>query len=822
MSDRTRTPATAIRRPCGRPVGRRGVSSVLAMMFLIVFGSLAAAMAVVAQGNLRTADSAMKVSRAMSAAETGLVFATRRLAEQGGRFVVEKGVIDTLYGHDLWEGTFNEATDGAVVVLPPDGYSEPSPPAGVAEAILFAHAYDDHAMDIAPGDDMLPYIDGLGTLRVKPIALTTDHDGYPDPLGPYFRLKYELHQEDPYVRVTSQGVDGDITRTLQMSFFINKRIEYAIIAPSRIMIGKNVRVEGPLGTVYGTVPGELDTANGDPLVVRSDFYWLEWPDDTSLDTKLDTLFAQVAAHDADGDGRLRVYHPQESLGIAANPAILIDHDQNEYVDDFDLFLSHYDGNADRRVVWNNVWTAEAGHGTPPLEFAGIDDQMARLIDEALPDRDGDGLSTMSDRYLGYRDGILDVKDLYAKVRGELAFEVMADEWENAHGDSYQTVVHGPIVPGLDRSPVTFEADDDKLRELTTEMFNASHTWFEAQVSNNFLAQVADGVASGGSETWPSDATWESIPHGAPGAYDHYQRHIYEGITFRNVRIPMGNNGLFKDCVFVGVTYIDTEPECEHENWNYAGALQKVQFPPDSDPPTYRYEEKYPGTWAQDAMGDDIMDTKFLSNNIRFEDCTFIGSIAGVKPNKYTHWRNKIQLTGKTRFYLEADDPDLLQEEEPLRSAIIGEITDMDEAVLVELRKSSILLAGWSADMGNFANQQAADPEDTPKVKLKGTIVAGILDIRGTADLHGTLLMTFRPEDGDGPLAYGGLTDAFNTTIGYFGPTDGDGEGTDDAEAFEGFGEITLRYDPDAMLPDGIPWPISMDTEPLTYTEGGSM
>ena len=57
---------------------RRGVASVLAMMFLVIFSSLAAAMAVVAQGNLRTADSYMKVSRAMGAAETGLVFAKRR------------------------------------------------------------------------------------------------------------------------------------------------------------------------------------------------------------------------------------------------------------------------------------------------------------------------------------------------------------------------------------------------------------------------------------------------------------------------------------------------------------------------------------------------------------------------------------------------------------------------------------------------------------------------------------------------------------------------------------------------------------------------
>ena len=38
----------------------------------------------------------------------------------------------------------------------------------------------------------------------------------------------------------------------------------------------------------------------------------------------------------------------------------------------------------------------------------------------------------------------------------------------------------------------------------------------------------------------------------------------------------------------------------------------------------------------------------------------------------------------------------------------------------------------------------------------------------------------------------------------------------------GFGEITLRYNPTAQLPDGIPWPIRIDPDPLTYTEGGSL
>ncbi len=463
------------------------------------------------------------------------------------------------------------------------------------------------------------------------------------------------------------------------------------------------------------------------------------------------------------------------------------------------------------------------------EFDGIDDPLARLNDDANADRDGDDEfypADIDDYLLGYRDGIIDIRDTYAKVRGRLSFAIAREEWELAHGASYQTVVQGTIAPNLGDAPVTFETPEADLRELTTEMFLNSATWFESQVPSdppsnpvNFENQRDAGIGAGSPPGEYIEGglglNWESIPFGAQGAYDYYDRPVYRNMTFTNVRIPMGNNGLFDNCEFRGVTFIETEPDCTHENWNYAGALEKIEVPP-AGSEIYTYELKYPGIEA-DLGGTAIPDTKDYSNNIRFHDCTFIGSIAGVKPDEFTHWRNKIQLTGETRFYIDSDDLDLSTQ--PDAADIQAVIDSMSLDDLYELRKSSILLPGWSADIGNFTNDQAADPENTPKVKLKGMIVAGILDIRGTADVFGTLLMTFRPEDADGPLFYGGLTDAFNTTIGYFGPSDGDGEGSDNVGAF-GFGEITLRYDKDAKLPDGIPWPIRIDPDATTYSEGG--
>jgi hypothetical protein len=132
-----------------------------------------------------------------------------------------------------------------------------------------------------------------------------------------------------------------------------------------------------------------------------------------------------------------------------------------------------------------------------------------------------------------------------------------------------------------------------------------------------------------------------------------------------------------------------------------------------------------------------------------------------------------------------------------------------------------MMPGWSVDVGSFTNEvDAGDLDATPRADLRGVIVAGILDVRGTALVKGTLLMTFQPIPGEGPLYYDGQADAFNTTIGYFGPDDGDGEGSDPLDpSFTGFGEIVLEYDPDVVLPDGIPWPIVAEPVAASYREG---
>ncbi|HBZ97613.1 MAG TPA: hypothetical protein DEO57_07190 [Phycisphaerales bacterium] len=788
-------------------IHRRGVATVLAMMFLVVFGALAATMAVVAQGNMRTAHSALRVSRSLSAAESGLVFARRRLARESSRFIVEKGVIDSSYGAALWFGT-TSVDDGVVTVLEPDGYVVPSSSGtGLMHAVYDAHRFqDDYPALLDEGVEVPLLLDeDAGSIATPPVRLGNEDT------DPYFLLRYDLLDDGRFVRVTSQGVDDSIRRTLQMDFRLDKRIEYAVLSPNRIMIGKNVLVEGPIGSLYGIGDGELSTENGDPLVLRSDFYDLG---SETLDARLDTFYGQLAVWDADGDNRLRPNHPVESEGLVGFPE-LQDWDGDEYIDDFDLFLDAFDQDGDGMVVYDEAMADAAGYAGVGQEFA-IDGQLGSLIDGTIPDRDGDGVLTPTgtDRALGYRDGILDARDFYAKVHGRLAFAVSEEAWESSHGAGWQSVVQGPVRAWAQEAPSNFEVGEPELVEVTTDMFLNATSWFEVRsvlgepFGDAATGQVGDNLAAGGGIEYvpASESQYEDVPYGSAGAYDWYRRPVYRGMRFEDVRIPVGTNALFEDCRFVGVTWVETETDCGDPNWNYAGSIE-----PDG---AGGFQIRFPSMAAESSEGD-IPDTRLVSNSIRFHDCTFLGSLCGDRPDAFTHWRNKIQLTGNTRFYVDPLDPDLLAQADATELA--ADLTGLGYDVRAELAKSSILMPGWSVDVGNFDNIDGA------RIKLTGIIVAGVMDIRGTALVNGTLMMTFRPTVGEGPLFYGGSADAFNTTIGYFGPEEGDGEGSDPADpSFSGFGEIVLRYDEEASLPDGIPWPVSLEPEPGTYWEGGAL
>jgi hypothetical protein len=199
-------------------------------------------------------------------------------------------------------------------------------------------------------------------------------------------------------------------------------------------------------------------------------------------------------------------------------------------------------------------------------------------------------------------------------------------------------------------------------------------------------------------------------------------------------------------------------------------------------------------------GQTVENTKEHANNLRFHDCTFEGAViagdpSGAAPRAYTHTRNKLSFTGETNFNIENST----------------HLTDSKKRLY---KRSTLLAPHYSVEMGTFS--QPADP--TEKIRLSGTIVAGLIDMRGQVNIEGTILTTFQPKSDQMPVL-GQTSPQFNTTLGYFSSQQGDLE----AELPDnGRGLIQLQYNPTIPLPDGILGPIEVRPIRSTYFEGGAV
>lgn len=956
------------------PITRRGIASVLSMMFLIIFGSLVAAMAVASTGNIRTANMHLHVMRAMSAAETGLAVAEHRLNEASSRFIVAESNLDADITWALWKG--DSGLIGSYMVAPPrDGYSESVDPAGIAEALVNAHSADANILTgfdyidepqiaTAPADIASGIYEGSYWVNTPPVLLEewADPDNSNPP--PAFQIRYAPLAGGSMIRVIVEGIVYDfqrnnkpIRRIITRDYQIIKTVDQAIISHSKILIGKNVQIEGELGARFD----EVDFNAGDPIVMRSDFLGL----DPVLDTKIQEFFLGLSTNDVDGDNRLRVGHPIEGAGIPAdddfdgdgeNDGAFNDATQDGYIDEIDIFIRHYDTNGDNRVTLSAalIEGTRAGLDGSTPEFVGsggeaIDEDLALLIDGGLPDRNKNGVfgfldvnndriyqpvdedpidfdafhNAYPDEELGWRDGYIDAMDQYAKVRGRLVFKVEAADWESEQG-AIEERLRGSIIPGDDESALEFGADDLTLPDINASSFaDTENALIAAADGDPFWQQVADQLGTDIStlSTWTLDmnsvddedphlfpvwedtdydglpdnhlwAYFENAPFNSPSFSDVYWRPVFENMTFRNVKIPVGLNGLFVNCTFVGSSHVRTYSQNTHPLWSEYGAnildadgrptpkfprfvygddagedasnapptLPSTAVPPDQmilmteisispldtgDVPQSEiasFGESYnllPEPIVID--GKRVTDTKTLSNNLRFHDCLFVGSIVSDTPVEYTQVRNKLQFTGATRFTTvhpdEPDNPNL----------------NPDDNDLDTILTSSMMLPNYSVDLGSFNSP----PEQN--IALQGAIIAGVLDARGNTTIDGALLLTFDPTHGEGPLldVFGnpiGNPAGFNASLGYFGSGDGDYESIDPNDLpivggvriigydtngdgiadvaydepqpvgstpvpFNGFGKIRVRHNPNMRLPSGLMLPLSMPPVSGSYQEG---
>ena len=727
------------------------------MLFLAVFASLAAAMAMVAQTNLRSADTSLNASRALAATETGVTFARYRLAEVASGFTTDKGEIDASLAQSIWaqvSAAFNAALaakahydNGWIAVS-----SEPGSPRfriTLEQHPITGEDYGSAMYQRAPysmdGGDNEFTADGLPVAGDNPI-------------------------EPRWIRATIVGEDGGIQRTIRVNLKIDKKVRFAILSRNRVMIGRNVVIKGPIGSNYTYT----DVKHGHPVQMRDNFHDLN----STLDGYLNDLSAYLGANDVDGDNRVSVADTRESGALA--DAASVDRNADGYIDSYDMFLLSYDANADGAISATEF--SQSG--------ALVDEQLWQLINEAkfpagtkfdwasqrvkLPG--GEWADATADM------AVIDDDDQYAKLHGEVYFKSSKSAWEDgAAGGDYQKYFRGPVTPDAYEDAVTFDANASQIAAVDDSSFDVST--YRTQAAGNFASQTASPVPNDPDQpaviTPPGPGTLESVPFNAPYPYDYYARPVYENMTFTNVTTPKGTNALFVNCKFVGVTFIDTEVNNTDPNYNYAGMQDATGA------------LKYFGVSAN-VNGTEVTDTKALGNNVRFHDCKFEGIVATESPQAFSHVRNKIQFTGKTEFDIEA--PSLTVAQKQL------------------FEKSTIMAPQYSIDVGTFT-QPASSNETTT---LDGTIVAGVLDIRGQAEINGSILTTFEPVPGEGVLVEGGSPANFNTTIGYFESSAGDSE----AELpGDGYGKIIIRYDPYRPMPDGILGPIEIRADMDTYVEG---
>jgi len=757
-----------------RNAGRRGIATVLAMMFLAIFGSLAAAMMIVSQSNLQSAETYQHSYRALAAAETGVEFARYRLATIASTVTTDKGAIDADLADALWgqvaatlflqATTESQFNGSASIDYDEDGNAQrlvlgPVATESTSDAPTFAITLEQHPIT---GEDYdgayyqrAPFNVGSGLN-----AYTADGNAVSasNPVAPWF------------VRLTVLGTDQDVNRSINLDLRIDKKVRYAILSRNRVMIGRNVIIKGPVGSHYT----DVDVKHGHPVQMRDNFHGLSG----TLDTYLNELTAYLASNDVDGDNRVKIADVRES-GNLANVASL-DTNNDGFVDQYDMFVTAFDDDSSDSISQSEFTSSGSL----------IDTQLWQLINEAkYPagtqfDWAGERVKLPGGSWIDASGdfGVIDANDDYAKVHGQIMLKANKGDWESGAADgAYQNYLRGAISPDEYEDPMTFGAGTSNLASLTPESFDVSG--YKSMATGSFADQVnsptANDPSQGAVYTPPGPGTLESVPYNSPYPYDHYARPVYENMVFTNVTIPKGTNALFVNCKFVGVTFVDTETDNSDPNFNYAG-MQNADG-----------SAKYVDV-AAEVNGAPVSDTKAVSNNLRFDNCHFEGIVATESPEAFSHVRNKVQFTGDTRFDIDA--PSLSTEQKEL------------------FAKSTIMAPQYSIDVGTFT-----DPTDSGEVtKLDGTIVAGVLDIRGQAEINGSIITTFEPKAGEGVLAEGGSPANFNTTIGYFESTAGDSE----AELpSTGYGKIIIRYDPYRPIPDGITGPIELNADMDTYFEG---
>ena len=156
------------------------------------------------------------------------------------------------------------------------------------------------------------------------------------------------------------------------------------------------------------------------------------------------------------------------------------------------------------------------------------------------------------------------------------------------------------------------------------------------------------------------------------------------------------------------------------------------------------------------------------NNVRFDNCTFNGPIITDVPQTFKWTYNVLYFTGAATF----------------------QNTAMAEA--------TILAPHFNVNLGN-TNPQVGDNN-----VLTGAIIGGIVDVRGNAEVYGTIVSMCDTTQWDS-----GYVSNIGATLG---------DGGNETTTIGDVGTINITPDVDNMLPSGMITPIVIIRDGNTYVE----
>ena len=771
--------------------GRRGVTALIAMLFLILITTLTLAMFNVAAGNVQTSANFSDLSKAQAAAEGGLRWTAYRFAVMP-RPREMAGTITPAIAANIW-----------------------SRPAGMRDTLVNSlKQVRDQTGAIITVDSASP------NDRVEVVSkVPTDIQG-----ATFTVVVRQLGPADGYdarfLSVTATGYYRKAVRSVSMTFEIEKRAKFAVVGKVPLQFGRNTLIEGPVGMVTPT--------KFPPVLILSDFTHFH----PGLKSKVEAFQAylegsgrydgQTVKNHTGFDGRISVNNRVElTLATAAGYR---DVNGDAYIDEYDLFVQQFDANKDGAITKaeftnpstsklydENLFTAMDSLSPPQFN----EDKNGNGFLDFGEDANGNGELDADPIRSGYKDGVVDNRDGYSKMTGQLMLAATGNAWQanlSGSGKTINDYIGGGIAPAeTGQTTIKFGAGGNDLLDLNPANFEEAANAFKAKTGaaagptvrasgriENTTLLVTDTAfslpytkvtAAGGTtlkvgEYYPTTAfnsanaaataagkapatgtaaagsADERVPYGSTSYQATYRRPVFYGITFRNVQVPKGINALFVDCRFLGVTFVEVERNITNSGGsvttNPGEAMQWSQKMKSGS-----FNKDTPLTLANSHGFE-------KGNNLRFHNSTFEGPIASNYATAYTHFTNSWEFTGATMFDNKVD------------------------------QTATLVAPQTNIEMGSFT-----DPKAAPST-LIGVVVAGNIDIRGTSVVDGSIIVT-----GDG---------AGNTTLGYFGPSDGDTNPVALPET-GGYGMLSIHYNPYRTLPDGINLPVFVRPMVDTYREG---